>query len=76
MIYLNKILEEGSVQLKAFPDEVLSKLREYTDEVLQELVEQDQDCRKIYQSFDKFRKGMALWSSLSEKNYYQNLMTS
>jgi TRAP-type mannitol/chloroaromatic compound transport system substrate-binding protein len=76
MIYLNKILEEGSVELKAFPDEVLTKLREYTDEVLQELVAQDQDCRKIYQSFDKFRKGMALWSSLSEKNYYQNLMTS
>ncbi len=76
MVYLDKIMNEGEVSLKAFPNEVLNKLREYTDEVLQELVEQNQDCRKIYQSFDEFRKGMSLWSTLSEKNYYQNLMYS
>ena len=71
-----KIINEGQVTLKDFPDSVLAKLREYTDEVIQELVEDNEDCRKIYQSFDKFRKSMGLWSSISEKNYYQKLMTS
>lgn len=76
MIYLDKILNEGEVSLKAFPGEVLNKLREYTNEVLAELVDENEDCRKIFQSFDKFRRGIGLWSTISEKNYYQNLMTT
>ena len=76
MVYLDKILQEGKVDLRSFPDEVLGTLREYTSEVLNELVAENDDCRKIYQSFDKFRRDIALWSSLSEKTYYQKLMTS
>jgi len=75
MVYLDKILKEGEVSLKAFPDEVISALRQYTNEVIQELTEDNEDCRKIYQSFDTFRKNIALWSTISEKNYYQILMT-
>jgi TRAP-type mannitol/chloroaromatic compound transport system substrate-binding protein len=75
MVYLEKIRQEGKVSLKAFPDEVLNTLRTYTNEILEELTEENADCRKIYQSFDEFRRGMGLWSTLSEKTYYQKLMT-
>ncbi len=76
MVYLNRILQEGKVDLRSFPDDVLDKLRTLTTEVLEELVEEHEDCRKIYQSFDKFRRDIALWSTLSEKTYYEKLMTS
>jgi len=73
--YLSKIIEEGQVSLKSFPDSVLNQLRMYTDEVLAELTAENEDCRKIYASFDKFRRKIGPWSSISEKNYYQKLMT-
>jgi len=73
--YLSKIIEEGQVNLKSFPDSVLNQLRTYTDEVLAELVAENKDCRKIYESFDKFRRKISQWSTISEKNYYQKLMT-
>ena len=75
-IYLEKIISEGQVTLREFPDTVLEKLRAYTNEVIEELVEENADCQKIYQSFDKFRKTLGLWSSISEKEYYQKLMTT
>jgi TRAP-type mannitol/chloroaromatic compound transport system substrate-binding protein len=75
-VYLDKIISEGEVSLKSFPDSVLEKLRGYTDEVLEELAAENDDCRKIFHSFDKFRKGIANWSVIGEKNYYNKLMTS
>jgi len=75
-IYLEKIISEGNVSLRSFPDPVLDKLRVLTQEVMNELVEENEDCRKIYQSFDDFRKNIAQWSEISEKTYYQKLMTS
>ena len=72
--YLKKIINEGKVTLKAFPDSVLEGLRGYTTEVLTELTEQNEDCRKIYQSFENFRQGLSEWSNISEKKYYQQLM--
>ncbi len=74
-VYLDKIIEEGQVSLKAFPDPVLERLREYTNEVIAELIEKDEDSRKVYASFDKFRKGINRWSTISEKNFYNKLMT-
>jgi TRAP-type mannitol/chloroaromatic compound transport system substrate-binding protein len=74
-IYLDKIIEEGEVRLKSFPDSVLERLREYTNEVLAELVEQDENSRKVYESYDKFRRGLYRWSTISEKNFYNKLMT-
>ena len=74
-VYLDKIIEEGEVSLKSFPDPVLERLREYTNEVIAELVEQDEDSRKVYESFDKFRRGLNRWSTISEKNFYNKLMT-
>ncbi|GJM30233.1 MAG: C4-dicarboxylate ABC transporter [Cyclobacteriaceae bacterium] len=72
--YLDKIISEGEVSLKSFPDQVLETLRGYTEEVLAELASENDDCRKIFDSFDKFRKGIAHWSTISEKNYYEKLM--
>ena len=74
--YLGKIVEEGKVELKSFPEPVLDQLKFYTQEVINELVEENEDCRKIYASFDQFRRGLGHWSSISEKNYYQKLMSS
>ncbi|MDH3709823.1 MAG: TRAP transporter substrate-binding protein DctP [Cyclobacteriaceae bacterium] len=73
-IYLDKIMEEGNVDIRPFPIEVLEKLRQYTDEVIQELVEQDADSKKVYQAYNAFRNGLNRWSAISEKEFYQKLM--
>lgn len=74
-VYLHKIINEGQVSLRPFPDPVLEKLRAYTDEVLAELIAENQECKKVFDSFDTFRRRVNLWSAISEKNYYQKLMT-
>ncbi len=68
--YLKKLVTEEKVNLLKFPDVVLSKLKSYADEVLAEMTEQDPQARKVFESFDKFRKDVGGWAEVSEKVYY------
>lgn len=69
--YLQKIRNEGKVEIRRFPEDVLSALKRYAGEVIEELTQQDPESKRVYQSFNKFRNEIAGWSEISEQVYYQ-----
>ncbi len=69
-IYLQKLTNEHNVELRRFSDEVLKTLRRYSQEVEEEVAEADPMSKKVYASFDAFRKNIDPWAGLSEKLYY------
>ena len=71
--YLNKMIKEENVQIKYFPRDLLQELRAYTKEIIQEITKQDAFSKKVYASYNGFRKKIGMWSGLTEKVYYEQL---
>lgn len=71
--YLQKIKEEGQVEIKPYPKEVLNGLRESTNRTLQELIERDEPSRKVFQAYEDFRSKVKTWTDVSEKIYYNRI---
>lgn len=71
--YLDKLINEEGVQIKAFPEEVLQTLRKNTEEVIQELIEKDPKSKKVYEAFAAFKKKINTWMNVSEKVFYDKL---
>lgn len=69
---LGRLLQSG-ITLRRFPDEVIERLRTYTEEVILELTEKDPASRKVYASYDAFRRPAAQYSEITEKAFYQRL---
>jgi TRAP-type mannitol/chloroaromatic compound transport system substrate-binding protein len=67
---LKELVEEHGVQLRRFPDEVISTLKGYTDEVIAELAANDPMSKKVYASYSEFRSNVSSWGKLSEQQYY------
>ncbi|MCP3933143.1 MAG: TRAP transporter substrate-binding protein [Bacteroidetes bacterium] len=72
-LYLKKMLEEEQVVIRQFPEEVLRQLRIYTDEILEEFTASDPSAKKVYESFQSYRKKAIEWSELTEKVFYNSL---
>ena len=72
--YLQKLVNEENVKLRRFPDSVLTTLRGYSKEVIEELIETDAPSKKVYESFDAFRKKVGGWTDLGEKIYYSGAL--
>lgn len=68
--YLNKIKEEGKVEIRAFSKDVIEGLRIKASEVMNELCDSDKRSKQIYQSYSKFQEQIGGWSNYSEKLYY------
>ncbi|MCH7673675.1 TRAP transporter substrate-binding protein [candidate division KSB1 bacterium] len=68
--YLKKIIEEGKVSVRKFPDEVLKALKKYAGEVIDEMTSKDPLSKKVYESFDSFRKDVTGWAEVSEAVYH------
>jgi len=68
---LATLVDDGEVQIKKFPDEVLVELRRLTDELVNELVERDPKAAKIHASFAAYRDKAKAWSAISEQAYLQ-----
>lgn len=66
-------LEEKGIDIRQFPREVLDQLRLYTDEVISDLIENDPKSKKVFESFNAFRKKAFNWAQLSEKAFYDNI---
>ncbi len=66
---LNTLVNEHNVQLRAFPDDVLIKLRTISDEVVAELAEKDETAKRIYASFKTYRAQVNDWHEISEKAF-------
>lgn len=71
--YLRKIIDEGQVQLKAFPEEVMSGLRKATQETLDELSQQDPPSRKVHEHVQNFREQIRPWMQIGEKAFYEEI---
>ena len=66
---LQELLTKHKVQLRAYPDDVLSKLRKISNEVVAELADTDDFSRKVYQSYKQFYDNALRWSDISERAY-------
>ena len=62
---LAKLVEAHGVQIRQFPDEVLSAAKEAADEVLDELAETDEITAKIVSSFRQTKQTQIEWSKVS-----------
>ena len=67
---LDTLLNKHKVDMRKLPDDVLDKLRVLSEEVVLELASKDKRAKKIYNSFDKFRKQVVDWHKISEQAYY------
>ncbi|MCB1735503.1 MAG: TRAP transporter substrate-binding protein DctP [Gammaproteobacteria bacterium] len=66
---LETLVTEHKVELRRFPDDVLSKLKTLSDEVMAEVAAKDPLNQKIFDSFRKFRDQSVEWSRLAEQAY-------
>jgi len=66
---LSILIEKHKVQLRRFPDAVLKKLGDVSKEVVAEIANKDPFSKKVYGSFEKFRKQSIGWSKISEEGY-------
>ncbi|MFT4737968.1 MAG: TRAP-type mannitol/chloroaromatic compound transport system substrate-binding protein [Cyclobacteriaceae bacterium] len=71
--YLTKMIKEEGVDVRAFPQIVLDKLRIHTKEALDELCAEDESSRKVYAALQAFKALTADWMSISEKMFYNSL---
>ena len=72
-IYLSKLINEEKVDVRFYPEEVLTQLRGFTEEIISEITAEDPMSKKIYASYQKFRQAAVKWSELTEKVFYNNL---
>lgn len=64
--FLAKLKREHKVQLKRFPDDVLHELHVLSDKVVADFADSTPDTRKVYESFDAYRKQANEWTEVSE----------
>lgn len=67
--YYYKIKNEGKVEIRKYPDDVLAALRKYSDEVIKDIVSGDAASKKVYESAARFKKNIYEWSEIAERNY-------
>lgn len=67
---LNTLVNEHNVQLRRFPDDVLKAIGQASGEVLAELAAQNEDVKKVYDSFIKFRRNAMEWAKVSDQAYW------
>lgn len=66
---LDQLVNQHGVDLRRFPDEVLRELHAIADEVVAEIAENDAVSRKVYDSFQRFRRQVVAWQDVSERAY-------
>ncbi len=66
---LQTLVDEHNVDLRPFPEDVLSTLKKLSDAVVAEIAEQDAMSKKVYQSFSAFREQVVAWHDISERAY-------
>ncbi|MBV6645823.1 MAG: TRAP transporter substrate-binding protein [Cyclobacteriaceae bacterium] len=71
--YLNKLVHEEKVPLKAYPKEVMIALKNYAKETIAELTETDAPSRKVYTAFKEFQSVINPWMEISEKAFFQDI---
>lgn len=71
--YLQKLVKEKGVKLRKYPAEIMQTLKKYSKEVVEELANKDARTKKIFASYDKFRKDISEWSKVTEQAFYSDI---
>ena len=66
---LETLVGQHQVQLRRFPDSMLSSLVKVSDEVLAEVAGTDDITKRIYESYMTFRRKAAAWTQVSDRAY-------
>ena len=66
---LDTLINKHKVDVRRLPDDVLKKLKALSEEVVLELAGKNKDAKKIFDSYDKFRKQVKAWHDISEREY-------
>ncbi len=68
---LDTLVNKHKVDVRKLPDDVLATLKNLSEEVVLELANKNAAAKKIYQSYDKFRRQVMSWHDISEKIYFK-----
>ncbi|MCU0450543.1 MAG: TRAP transporter substrate-binding protein [Bernardetiaceae bacterium] len=74
--HLQKLVKEEKVEVRRFPDEVLTGLHRHALEVYAELTQSDPLSKKVYQSYESFRQTITNWHASTEKVYYEQIQAT
>ncbi|MEY8205702.1 MAG: TRAP transporter substrate-binding protein [Bermanella sp.] len=66
---LIELVEKHSVQLRAYPQDVLLKLRDLSAEVLADVASEDPMSQKVYASFKAYKENVMAYHSLTEQAF-------
>lgn len=66
---LRTLIEEHNVDVRPFPDEVITKLRTLSEEVVSEIAGKDAMSAKVYKSYSEFMEQVVDWHNISERAY-------
>ena len=72
--YLSIIREEGKVDIRPFPEDVITTLRQYTNEIISKMASENEEMARIYESFQNFKKQDDPWLQMTEKVFYNNII--
>jgi TRAP-type mannitol/chloroaromatic compound transport system substrate-binding protein len=68
---LDQLVNDHGVELRPFPDAVLTRLRAISSQVLEELATKDPLVRKVFDSQQAFLATVSRWHDISEVAYYR-----
>jgi TRAP-type mannitol/chloroaromatic compound transport system substrate-binding protein len=66
---LETLVNKHKVELRRFPDDVLSKLKTLSDTVVTELAAKDAFAKEVYDSYSQYRDKVVNWHNYSERAY-------
>jgi len=65
------LVTKHNVKLKRFSNDVLTKLGQFSKEVVEEVAAKDAMSRKVYDSFNNYRKQSISWGEIGEAGFSQ-----
>lgn len=68
---LKTLVEKHGVLLRAYPEDVIARLKQLSEEVVAEFAEKDAFSRKVFASYQRFLRQSKEWSRVSELAYLQ-----
>ena len=71
--YLQKLKDEGKVEIRPMPTAVLDAARTAARAVIEEYAERDAFAGRVYASIQAFRKRAEPWAAITETMYYEKL---
>lgn len=74
-IYLQKLIDEEGTEVRKLPDEVLRQLKALSQAMLDAMAASDATMLKVYDSFAGFKKQVKLWSDISERAFYNDVLS-